>query len=135
MLEKMEYACRKTPDKNYDADVCRNSITNGNRRIDYIRRSKLNDESFSRAPARYYRLVNLIQITLDKGVEVDMMRCKMHNMWSENVRLKEKIEALSKVVPLKKDYASEEKNEMVKKQEENMVEQKNINEDLSIKLL
>ena len=51
------------------------------------------------------------------------------------MRLKTKIEAFSKLVPLKKDFSSEEDNEMVKQLEVKMAQQKNVNDDLKLKLL
>ena len=80
MLEKIERVYRKIPDKNYRAGVSSNSIINRNIRTNYTRIIKSNNESFSSVLERYYRIVDLIRMTLDKGVEVDIMRCEIQNM-------------------------------------------------------
>ena len=61
----MECVRIKIPDNNYgDRDS----------RIDYVRRSRSNDESCIGFLDRYYRVVDRMRMILDKGVEVDMMR-------------------------------------------------------------
>ena len=88
MLKNMERVCRKIPEMNHGANVCSNSIINGDGSYNYVRRGKSNEQTHDRAPVRYYRVVDLMKILLDKGVEIDVMRYEMQNMWSENVRLK-----------------------------------------------
>lgn len=135
MLEKMECVRRKTMDRNYGADSCSNSINNGNISAEHVRRSMSNYKSCSEVPARCYRVVDLMRMTLDKGVEIDCIRCEMQNTWSENVRLKKKLEAFSKIVPPKKVSTSEEDKEMFRQLEIRMAQLKNVNDDLNLKVI
>lgn len=50
-------------------------------------------------PRNYNRVIDLMIIIIDKGGEMDTMRVRIQILWYENIKLRDKLVASSKIYP------------------------------------